>query len=433
MNLSEEQVLGLAPDDAAKKAGKELASPAKWSELGVTPAAIWGLCQGSGSKPYQTQVDTVNLAFKCSCPSRKFPCKHGLGVLLLYARNAALFTATEQPEWVNEWLQKRGEREEKKAVKSGKETGDAAKQKRVQARQQKVSDGVTELMRWIKDLVRGGLAQLPEKGTGFIEGMSKRMIDAQAPGLAAMLRELGEINYYNEHWPSLCVNHLSRLYLLAKSFRHIDQLPPALQQDVRSLTGFPQSQDEIRALPGVQDDWLVLGREYNQEEQLTVERNWLYGTQTGNHALILQFYIGSQLPPLSFAPGSVISAELVYYPSAMPQRALLKQQTGITSKTAVTPMSHWQQVVAVQSVFIAQQPFTAAYPFVVDQLRAVKRNGTWWLQDAQQQLMQLDENSTGVWKMLAISGGKPIQTAVVGKENTYRLLGVWRNDEYKLL
>jgi len=74
LNLSEDQILTLAPDESSKKSGKDLANPAKWVSKGVNEQALWGECQGSGSKPYQTQIDIINIAFKCSCPSRKFPC-----------------------------------------------------------------------------------------------------------------------------------------------------------------------------------------------------------------------------------------------------------------------------------------------------------------------------------------------------------------------
>ncbi len=33
-------------------------------------AAVCGLCQGSGKNPYQTQIDLIGPAFRCSCPSR---------------------------------------------------------------------------------------------------------------------------------------------------------------------------------------------------------------------------------------------------------------------------------------------------------------------------------------------------------------------------
>jgi len=102
MTLSEDQILALAPDEASKKAGLGLANMSKWVSKGANELAIWGECQGSGSKPYQAQIDLSNIAFKCSCPSRKFPCKHGIALFLLYARQTASFTVDKQPAWVTE-------------------------------------------------------------------------------------------------------------------------------------------------------------------------------------------------------------------------------------------------------------------------------------------------------------------------------------------
>ncbi|MBK7841954.1 MAG: hypothetical protein IPJ49_30625 [Candidatus Obscuribacter sp.] len=72
-NYQVEDILRLAPDASSAKSGKELANPVKWQGMGTDLAYIWGYCQGSGAKPYQTQVDLTAPAFKCSCPSRKFP------------------------------------------------------------------------------------------------------------------------------------------------------------------------------------------------------------------------------------------------------------------------------------------------------------------------------------------------------------------------
>lgn len=82
---TQEQILALAPDANSAKNGKALATSSKWSFLGCNDKAVWGECQGSGKKPYQTQIDLTQLAFKCSCPSRKFPCKHGIGMFLLFS------------------------------------------------------------------------------------------------------------------------------------------------------------------------------------------------------------------------------------------------------------------------------------------------------------------------------------------------------------
>jgi len=65
-----EQGHALAPDKRALKAGKGQAVSRKWSERGIKEATVWGLCQGSGKDPYQTQIDLIGPAFRCSCPSR---------------------------------------------------------------------------------------------------------------------------------------------------------------------------------------------------------------------------------------------------------------------------------------------------------------------------------------------------------------------------
>ncbi|MET9069159.1 SWIM zinc finger family protein, partial [Streptosporangium sandarakinum] len=80
-----DQVLALAPDASSQKAAQGVSSPGKWSGAGATAGALWGECRGSGSKPYLACVDLSEPAYRCSCPSRKFPCKHALGLLLLWS------------------------------------------------------------------------------------------------------------------------------------------------------------------------------------------------------------------------------------------------------------------------------------------------------------------------------------------------------------
>jgi hypothetical protein len=62
MNWTAEQILKLAPDAASAKAAQGLLAPKKWTSLGVNETAIWGACQGSGSNPYQTQIDLAEPA-----------------------------------------------------------------------------------------------------------------------------------------------------------------------------------------------------------------------------------------------------------------------------------------------------------------------------------------------------------------------------------
>lgn len=164
MTFSDEQILSLAPDDSSKKSGKELANLSKWITYQQSENAIWGECKGSGKLPYQTQVDLKNIAFKCSCPSRKFPCKHGLGLSLLFSRDSNSFRTAEEPDWVISWLEKRNEREEKKEEKKVKQEIDhVAQAKRQENRFNRIEDGAEDLKRWIKDIIRNGLLTIDRK------------------------------------------------------------------------------------------------------------------------------------------------------------------------------------------------------------------------------------------------------------------------------
>ncbi|MDG4865084.1 SWIM zinc finger family protein, partial [Streptomyces sp. T-3] len=147
-----DQVLALAPDAASRKAGSKLGAAGPWSEAGSSSeGAVWGLCKGSGSKPYQTVVDTTGPAYKCSCPSRKFPCKHALGLLLLWAGEDDTVGAvpdTTAPEWAEQWLagrrEKTAEREQASRESSGAGDPEAAR-RRSERRAERVTAGATEL------------------------------------------------------------------------------------------------------------------------------------------------------------------------------------------------------------------------------------------------------------------------------------------------
>ena len=111
MRWSVDQVLALAPDDASRRAARGLARPGRWSELGSTDSLVWGKCQGSAKAPYQVTVDLAEPAFRCSCPSRKLPCKHGVALLLLWAAgDGTVADVAAATDFAGEWAQERAAR-----------------------------------------------------------------------------------------------------------------------------------------------------------------------------------------------------------------------------------------------------------------------------------------------------------------------------------
>ncbi|GAA4332171.1 SWIM zinc finger family protein [Flaviaesturariibacter amylovorans] len=433
MNLTDDQILGLAPDEASRKAGQGLAGPQKWVTLGASEAAVWGECQGSGSKPYQAAIDLGSTAFKCSCPSRKFPCKHGIGLGLLHARQPALFAATEAPAWVQEWIGRRARKEEEKTGQKETAVDTAAQQKRQEARAGKVADGIAELLSWIQDIIRGGLMQLPDKPPAFWEDAARRLVDAQAPGLAGMVRGLGETAFYKDGWQTGFLERLLDLYLVGKGFQGATELGEDTVQDLRARIGFPVSQETLKEQTGITDTWIVLGRRTFVEDNLTTERYWLWGLRSDRYALLLQFLVRGQPPTLLMQPGMHLEAELVFYPGSHPLRTIIKRQLPAAPARPEAGHDSWRSVVAIQAAASAAFPVQPERPFVVRGLTPVPAEGGWWLRDGAGDRMALPAGYPGLWKLLAWSGGAPLDLALVGKGQIYEPLGLWSQNQYHVL
>lgn len=430
MPLNEDQIIALAPDASAIKSGKDLAVASKWQLRGVSDKAIWGHCQGSGKLPYQTQIDLQNIAFKCSCPSRKFPCKHGLGLFLLFSKEPGIFTKGKEPDWVNEWLNKRSEKVEKKVKSEIKLVDEAAQAKRAEAREKKVIGGIEDLQIWLKDLIRNGLISLPERSYEYWQNPARRLIDAQAPGLAGMVKTLGKINYFDDSWKYEVLCQLSKIYLVSESYRYIDSLPDDFQQEIKTLIGFTQSKEELLAQDGVKDQWLVLARTFDDDEQLTIERNWLYGLQTKRFALILQFYANRQIPEHSLSPGTSIHAELVFYKGVHTYRALIKQQKSVEKLISPDFHSDISSALAEYSNIIIENPFYDSLPFLIGNVRFIQTNNQYFLIDKDDNAIKLKVNVSDAIKILAITGSKPCSFFVLVNEEVSEPMAVWESNNF---
>src|SRR5258708_7368678 len=147
--------------------------------MGQSAEALWGECQGSAL--YQTRVDLATLTIQCTCPSRKQPCKHGLGLLLLAANTPAEIPLTEPPAWIVAWLAKRAAASKRKeTLKNQPDTEPSVSQvKTSEKRKAQVAQGIERLDLWLNDLVRNGLGSVEKQPVKLWEAMAKQMVDAQ--------------------------------------------------------------------------------------------------------------------------------------------------------------------------------------------------------------------------------------------------------------
>ena len=431
---TQEQILALAPDASSAKNGRALATSRKWPLLGCTEKAAWGECQGSGKNPYRTQIDLSEPAFKCSYPSRKFPCKHGIALLFLLVNKKELFIQNIPPEWVNDWLEARNQRQAKKDEKVKKETNPDAQAKRAAKRFSKVTVGMQDLEIWMRDLVSNGLAIAQEQPYSFWDEAAARLVDAQAPGVARLVREMGSISHSGVGWQERLLSQLGRVYLLIEAFKRLETLPIPVQADIRTQIGFSQNQQELSTKQGIEDSWLILGQNVEIEDRLKIQRNWLWGKQTQQKALILNFAHGSQPLDTSLLPGSCVNGELVFFESGYPLRAIFKtREDKITQIDAMPGYSNLSIMMQEYSQALKSNPWIEKFPVALHKVIPIKRNDSWFVRDEDKRLLPLKSRLKENRQLLALSGGYSLDIFGEWDGELFLPLSVWVENQFTSL
>ena len=397
----------LAPDQASLKAGAGLAKPAKWSNIGAShdAALVWGECAGSGANPYRVMADLRDLGNKCTCPSRKFPCKHVIGLLWMKAETIVPFQPADTPDWVADWLGRRRPGASKPAAASTttapKDVNaarlpeaaapedpkavarrEAAAAKRAEDVERAILDALDALEQWIGDQLRQGLSAFIEDVTARCRRIAARLVDGKAQVLAGRIDELPSrlLALPAGDRPRGAVVELGKLVLLARAFRATPTDP-----DIRRAVASSETREVVLNHPQalrVQGLWEVLAELVEtRRDGLVSQTVWLLhlGGEGPRFAMLLDFFPASAGKRGSgFAPGERFSGELAFYPGRNPLRAFL------LNREAVADQADWPEPQGALAEALAApllaEPWALHQPLLLPAGRlANDRSGqSWW-------------------------------------------------------
>ncbi len=416
------RVLTLAPDASSLRAAQSLASGGSWPLTGAGDGdAVWGECQGSAITPYRTAVDLSGPAYRCSCPSRKFPCKHALALLLLWS-DGGVANQAAAPDWAATWFASRAAKADDRPDQ--KPAADpAAALHRAQQREARVAAGLAELDRWLCDQVRQGLAASQRSGYRHWDEIAARMVDAQAPGLAERLRALAAVPHSGPGWEGRLLEEYALLRLLTTAYRGQDALSPALRDTVRSRIGFTVRQAEVLAsATPVRDHWHVLTRRDLDQDRIRTRRVWLRGARTGRFALVLSFAADGQSLDNSLTVGSQTDADLAFYPAAIPLRALVATRYD-TVEAGAPPGAAIGGLLAEYATALGQDPWLDTWPALLEVTPALAPLPC--VSDPAGDALPLHPDAGDCWPLFALSGGRPVTVAGEWTPRGLRPLTAW--------
>lgn len=221
--ISEKEVVAMAPNASAVSNARRISQKGGFISLQVSEDDTFymGECSGSGKSNYITSVDYIdpeNPVFRCSCPSRQFPCKHSLALLFEIIAGKS-FTICEIPDNIIEKRKKKEIQLEKKEAKkvTPKKTNKAAQAKKIK----KQLEGLELAKQLINELLFAGLGTLSGNSLKGYRDLSKQLGDYYLPGpqveLNRFIQEMEALqkeesdSHYTE-----AINILIRLHTLIK-------------------------------------------------------------------------------------------------------------------------------------------------------------------------------------------------------------------------
>jgi hypothetical protein len=430
---TDQQVAQLAPDPASVTAARKLARPGPWFDTGSTDALVWGKCQGSGSTPYQVSVDLTGPAFTCSCPSRKFPCKHGLALLFLWVGGDGSVADAEAPaDFADDWARGRQGRAQPRggaAAEPSRPVDPAARAARLEERKATMRAGMADFALWLGDLVRNGIAGARREPYRFWDDAAARLVDAQLPALAERVRSMASTVAADPEWADLLLAEIGRWWMTTAAWMRLDELGPEDIGNLRAYVGWPYSTEEIRAGDAVTDRWQVLGVHRTEEGRLQVQRTWLRGEGSGEVVVVLDFAnVGGALG-VAKVVGTVVEATIARYPGTWPRRALFVGEPAPASQATALP-----DAVPIEQHLVRFAEALGAGPWV-DRIPVTIAGATvgiepgdgradrLWVVDRDGAVLPL-VGDTPVWELLARTGNHPVDLFGELERGTVRPLTV---------
>ncbi|MCL6603628.1 MAG: SWIM zinc finger domain-containing protein [Paenibacillus sp.] len=229
VELTSSYIDSLAPNAAAIKNGQGLVRKKSFVELNRSESGelLFGQCSGSGKSNYECSVDFIVLdkpVFRCTCPSRQFPCKHVLGLMYASSEGQA-FTVAAVPEDIALKREKAEKREESKASQLTEEAVIKPKKVNKSALKKKIATqlkGLDVLEKLILSLIRSGLATIDSKTLKNIHEHVKQMGNYYLSGAQVELRRfvlLLSNDQDREESYTYAVDQLTRLHAFIKKGR----------------------------------------------------------------------------------------------------------------------------------------------------------------------------------------------------------------------
>lgn len=245
---------------------------------------------------------------------------------------------------------------------------------------QKLEDmrsAISLTQKWQEDVFR---ISILENSDGFFqekERIAMLLVDNQLGKLARKVRLLGAgkeglaSDQFIEDW--------AEISFLLNLWQRFDSLPEGLKLNLIYQSGPNITKRHLDKFRGFSDVFVVLGRSFQQVEQLLQRTVYVFGLQRKEYFMLLDFSFNRQPFPQNFSVGQVYKGEVVRYPFPGSLRIAVRhwarEKVNLVLLDSI-PVPDLDQVARELTDRLKINPFCIPFPTLVE-LQCDFVNDTW--------------------------------------------------------
>jgi len=302
-----------------------------------------------------------------------------------------------------------------------------------QARWELMQQGAQYLLAYLNDSVLDGIGSQPALIAEQLESLSERMVDFKCGSLARRIRMTAEwILKGDGDWTEKVLQLFGKLHIYATKVSRSTLAEMNEHPEWLNWGGWALKKEQLMALPGLKDDWIVMGAVSEKEEQLRVVRTWLWGRHHKRLALHLEYMIGFSRPEKQWVLGKSYHGSLHFYPGAYNIRCLPGDlNDGEFARWPLTQGFSIEQVKAYTLDALSHFPLIEHIPVFVQSVN-VRLNDEKQLivGDSSGQFSKSLVDKTHLWTLLALSANQPVDLIGEISNGAFQVLTVGYRGEF---
>lgn len=270
--------------------------------------------------------------------------------------------------------------------------------------------GAADLINWLNDQIKNGLASLPTYGMDFWETISKRMVDSKLSGLSNRIWNIFNFIENEEDWEELVLNELSELSLLANALLDLSKFSKEEQLDFLNVSGFNITKKHLEKSNLISDDWKILAVQASIDSRMKSRRTWIQGAKTKFMGLLLEYAWGKQDFMINWIPGKQFRGDLKIYPSLYPLRLMVVNYVHLESEfKTFAAYPDLGSFLTAYSNAIALKPVIHKFPLCLKEVKIQAKDEKIFIIDNENKSLECKCEDSLKWGLLAISAGHPLR------------------------